>query len=116
MGVNVNVTHRPSGEPVYPKSGDKVEIHYVGRLGPQSTDKEFDSSRKRNSPFQTVIGVGQVIKGWDEGIPKVPLGGKATLEISPDHAYGEKGIKNVIPPNSTLYFEVELLAINGRKN
>ncbi|CAE6455118.1 unnamed protein product [Rhizoctonia solani] len=107
MGVNVNVTHRPSGEPVYPKSGDKVEIHYVGRLGPQSTDKEFDSSRKRNSPFQTVIGV---------GIPKVPLGGKATLEISPDCAYGEKGIKNTIPPNSTLYFEVELLAINGRKN
>ncbi|CAE6441899.1 hypothetical protein ACGC1H_004298 [Rhizoctonia solani] len=93
-----------------PKKGDTVTIHYVGTL---LNGKQFDSSRDRREPFQTKIGVGQVIKGWDEGIPQVPLGGKARLTIPSHMAYGDKDIgRGLIPANSTLIFEVELLKIN----
>jgi len=75
---------------------------------------KFDSSVERGQPFQTKIGVGQVIKGWDEGVPQLSLGQKAKLTCTPDYAYGANGYPPVIPANSTLVFEVELLKINGK--
>lgn len=75
---------------------------------------KFDSSYDRGQPFQTKIGVGQVIKGWDEGVPQLSLGQKAKLICTPDYAYGVRGYPPVIPANSTLVFEVELLKINGK--
>ncbi|KAF8133748.1 peptidyl-prolyl cis-trans isomerase [Boletus edulis] len=80
---------------------DTVTIHYV-----------FDSSRERGEPFKTQIGIGKVIKGWDEGVPQLSLGQKATLTISSDYGYGGRGFPPVIPANATLKFEVELLKIN----
>lgn len=93
----------------FPKQGDKVTIHYVGTL---ENGKKFDSSRDRNAPFQCTIGVGQVIKGWDEGVPQLSVGQKAKMTCSYDYAYGERGYPPIIPPRSTLIFEVELLKIN----
>ncbi|KAI8881640.1 peptidyl-prolyl cis-trans isomerase [Backusella circina FSU 941] len=107
MGVTVE-TISPGDGKNFPKPGDKVTIHYVGTL--QNGDK-FDSSRDRNDPFQCTIGVGQVIKGWDEGVPQLSLGQKAKLTCSFDYAYGERGYPPIIPPKATLIFEVELLAI-----
>jgi FK506-binding protein 1 len=83
-------------------------MHYVGTL---LDGKQFDSSRDRGSPFETEIGVGKVIKGWDEGVPRLSLGEKAILTATPDYAYGSRGFPPIIPPNSTLKFEVELLKI-----
>jgi len=86
-----------------------VSIHYVGTL---TDGSKFDSSRDRHDPFVTQIGVGKVIKGWDEGVPQLSLGEKAILTCEPDYAYGARGFPPVIPPNATLKFEVELLRIN----
>jgi len=85
-------------------------MHYVGTL--QADGSKFDSSRDRGSPFVTKIGVGQVIKGWDEGVPQLSLGETAKLVITADYGYGARGYPPVIPGNSTLIFEVELLKIN----
>ncbi|KAF8798295.1 peptidyl-prolyl cis-trans isomerase [Phlegmacium glaucopus] len=93
----------------FPKKGDKVKIHYVGTL---TDGSKFDSSRDRGSPFETEIGVGKVIKGWDEGVIQLSLGQKAILTATPDFAYGSRGFPPVIPANATLKFEVELLKIN----
>ncbi len=90
------------------KSGDTISINYRGTL-PDGT--EFDSSYKRGTPFETQIGVGQVIKGWDEGVVGMKVGGKRKLTIPPDKAYGPNGIPGSIPPNATLLFEVELMGI-----
>ncbi|BGP40778.1 FK506 binding protein proline rotamase rapamycin-binding protein [Rhodotorula kratochvilovae] len=109
MGVTVE-TISPGDGQNFPKKGDKVQIHYIGTL--QSNGAKFDSSRDRGQPFQTAIGVGQVIKGWDEGVPQLSLGQKARLICTPDYAYGARGFPPVIPANSTLVFEVELLKIN----
>ncbi|KAJ3794355.1 hypothetical protein GGU11DRAFT_748053 [Lentinula aff. detonsa] len=95
----------------FPKKNDKVRIHYVGTL--LNGDK-FDSSRDRKQPFETEIGVGKVIKGWDEGVPQLSLGQMAVLTATPDYAYGARGFPPVIPANATLKFEVELLAINDK--
>ncbi|KIP06213.1 hypothetical protein PHLGIDRAFT_107264 [Phlebiopsis gigantea 11061_1 CR5-6] len=108
MGVGIEVIQPGDGKN-FPKKGDRVSIHYVGTL-PDGT--KFDSSRDRGSPFETQIGIGKVIKGWDEGVPQLSLGTKAILTASPDYAYGSRGFPPIIPPNSTLQFEVELLAIN----
>ncbi|KAG9124894.1 FK506 binding protein proline rotamase rapamycin-binding protein [Ceratobasidium sp. 392] len=108
MGVQVERISPGDGK-TFPKKGDTVQIHYVGTL---TNGKKFDSSRDRGSPFETQIGVGGVIKGWDEGVPQLSLGEKATLTITPDYGYGADGYPPVIPPNSTLIFEVELLKIN----
>ncbi|KDR68755.1 hypothetical protein GALMADRAFT_256587 [Galerina marginata CBS 339.88] len=108
MGVQVE-TIVPGDGVTYPKKGDKVTIHYVGTL---IDGKKFDSSRDRGSPFQTEIGTGKVIRGWDEGVLQLSLGQKAILTATPDYAYGPRGFPPAIPPNSTLKFEVELIKIN----
>lgn len=96
------------GEGDSPMEGEMVTVHYTGKL---TNGKVFDSSVKRNEPFSFVIGVGQVIKGWDEGVITMKPGGKRTLIIPADLGYGSRGAGGVIPPNSTLIFDVELIAI-----
>merc|ERR1712025_163824 len=108
MGVEVE-TLQPGDNKTFPKKGQTVTVHYTGTL---TNGKKFDSSRDRGKPFVTKIGVGQVIKGWDEGFTQLSLGQKAKLTISPDYGYGAAGAAGVIPPNATLIFDVELLAIN----
>ncbi|EIV91808.1 FKBP-type peptidyl-prolyl cis-trans isomerase [Frankia sp. QA3] len=108
MGVSIEILSPGDGK-TFPKKGDAVTIHYVGTL--LSNGKKFDSSRDRGEPFRTEIGVGRVIKGWDEGVPQLSLGEKAVLTITPDYGYGPRGFPPVIPPNSDLVFEVELLGI-----
>lgn len=93
----------------FPQVGDKVTIHYTGTL---ESGKKFDSSRDRGHPFQTQIGIGRVIKGWDTSIPKLSVGTRATLTIPSHEAYGDRGFPPVIPPSATLLFDVELLSIN----
>jgi peptidylprolyl isomerase len=90
-----------------PKVGDTVLVHYTGRF---TNGKIFDSSVGK-PPFQFVLGKGQVIKGWDEGVGSMKVGGKRKLTIPPDLAYGARGYPGVIPPNSTLVFQVELLKV-----
>ncbi len=90
------------------QAGSDVVVHYVGRL---ESGQQFDSSRARRDPLEFSLGVGDVIKGWDEGIPGMKVGGKRRLTIPPELAYGEHGCGGVIPPHSTLVFEVELLEV-----
>ncbi|OJJ05638.1 hypothetical protein ASPVEDRAFT_64633 [Aspergillus versicolor CBS 583.65] len=108
MGVEVQRLSGGDGQN-FPKPGDTVTMHYVGTLADGS---EFDSSRKRGTPFVTRIGVGRVIKGWDEGVPQLSVGEKANLICTPDYGYGASGFPPVIPANATLKFEVELIKIN----
>ncbi|TFK18364.1 peptidyl-prolyl cis-trans isomerase [Coprinopsis marcescibilis] len=108
MGVTIQ-TLSPGDGLNFPKKGDKVTIHYTGTLVDGTV---FDSSYNRKCPFVTEIGVGKVIQGWDEGVPQLSLGQKAILTATPDYAYGNRGFTPVIPANSTLKFEVELLKIN----
>ena len=88
--------------------GQNAVVHYTGYL-PDGT--KFDSSRDRDEPFTVAVGAGQVIDGWDEGLPGMKVGGQRRLVLPPDFAYGARGAGNVIPPNATLVFDVELLDV-----
>ena len=91
-----------------PKTGQTVNVHYIGTL---ENGTKFDSSRDRGQPFSFTIGKGQVIKGWDEGLSTMKVGGRRTLTIPPDLGYGARGAGGVIPANATLIFDVELLGV-----
>lgn len=105
-GLKIEDLKVGTGEEV--KSGDTVSMHYLGTL---ENGEKFDSSYDRGQPFQTKIGVGQVIQGWDKGVPGMKVGGKRKLTIPGPLAYGSQGIPGTIPPNATLIFEVELVEI-----
>jgi len=96
------------GKGASPVAGKQVTVHYTGTL---DNGKKFDSSVDRKEPFTFVIGVGQVIPGWDEGVMTMKVGGKRKLIIPAKLGYGSRGAGGVIPPNATLHFDVELLNV-----
>ena len=96
------------GEGAHAIAGKRVTVHYTGWL---TDGTKFDSSKDRNDPFVFGLGQGQVIRGWDEGVQGMKVGGKRKLTIPPALGYGARGAGGVIPPNATLVFEVELLGV-----
>lgn len=114
-GLSARILRVGDGETA--QTGDNVEVHYTGWLydetAPDNRGDKFDSSVDRGQRFQFPLGAGRVIKGWDQGVAGMQVGELRELTIAPDMAYGERGAGNVIPPGSTLVFEVELF---GRQN
>ena len=109
-GLEYEITKEGKGDS--PKPGKKVTVHYTGWLDDKGQPgKKFDSSVDRGQPFNFTIGVGQVIKGWDEGVMTMKIGEKRRLTIPADLGYGARGAGALIPPNATLIFDVELLGI-----
>ena len=102
----VKIVHSTIGSGACPKASDSVKVHYRGTL---ASGAEFDSSYKRNAP--ATFPLARVIPCWTDGMQKMKVGGKATLTCPPATAYGERGAGSAVPPNATLSFEVELLAI-----
>ena len=109
-GLKIIDTHAGTG--ASPKPGQTAVVHYTGWLYVNGAKgKKFDSSVDRNEPFSFPVGQGRVIRGWDEGVASMKVGGKRTLIIPPALGYGASGAGGVIPPNATLIFDVELLAV-----
>ncbi len=101
-----------TGQGAPAQSGQNVRVHYTGWLHEEGgKGARFDSSRDRGTPFDFTLGVGMVIRGWDEGVQGMQVGGQRTLVIPADLGYGARGAGGVIPPNATLQFDVELMAI-----
>jgi len=98
------------GDGAVAEAGQNVSVHYTGWL---TDGSKFDSSKDRNQPFQFPLGGGRVIRGWDEGVQGMKVGGTRKLTIPPQLGYGANGAGGVIPPNATLVFEVELLSIDS---
>jgi peptidylprolyl isomerase len=110
----LQITDTKVGTGASPKTGQICVMHYTGWLYQNGAKgAKFDSSLDRGQPFEFQIGTGHVIKGWDEGVASMKIGGKRTLVIPPDLGYGARGAGGVIPPNATLIFEVELLEVQG---
>jgi len=105
-GLKVEILKEGNGP--LPQKGKTVVVHYTGTL---ENGKKFDSSRDRGEPFSFVLGAGQVIRGWDEGLALMNVGSRARLTIPPQLGYGSSGAGNVIPPNATLIFDVELVGV-----
>jgi FKBP-type peptidyl-prolyl cis-trans isomerase len=103
------------GEGDLAEAGREVVVHYTGWLfdeaAPENKGRKFDSSRDRAEPFVFPLGAGHVIKGWDQGVAGMRVGGQRTLVIPPELGYGARGAGGVIPPNATLVFDVELLGV-----
>jgi len=108
MSTELQIEKLTSGNGLAAQPGQTVSVHYTGWL---TTGEKFDSSVDRNEPFAFVLGAGQVIGGWDQGVATMCVGDRVKLTIPPHLAYGEGGYPGVIPPNATLVFEVELLAV-----
>src|SRR5215475_12592401 len=106
---NMKIEKITQGQGPSPKQGETVSVHYTGWL---TDGTKFDSSVDRDEPFAFVLGTGQVIQGWDQGVATMRVGDKARLTIPPELAYGQQGYPGAIPPNATLVFEVELLSIS----
>jgi FKBP-type peptidyl-prolyl cis-trans isomerase len=111
MSDSVKIETLAEGMGRSPAAGDTVVVHYTGWL---ENGTKFDSSRDRNKPFDFILGIGQVIKGWDEAVAKMRIGEKAKITIPPEMGYGARGAGGVIPPNATLIFEVELLDVRSK--
>ncbi len=114
----LKVVDRKVGDGAVAESGQPVAVHYSGYLwdasAPDNKGKKFDSSVDRKVPFGFIVGAGRVIKGWDEGVPGMKVGGQRTLIIPPDKGYGDRGAGDAIPPGATLVFDVELMAVMGK--
>lgn len=110
----LQITDSKVGTGASPRTGQICVMHYTGWLHQNGAKgAKFDSSVDRGQPFEFPIGTGRVIRGWDEGVASMKVGGKRTLIIPPDLGYGARGAGGVIPPNATLIFEVELLGVKG---
>lgn len=114
-GVIVETTKHAPGRSDCAVEGDRVVVHYVGRIK-DADGKIFDSSRRRSQPFEFVLGAGNVIPAWDAGVEGMCVEETRTIIAPPGMAYGNEGVGGVIPPKSTLWFEVELLSIVGGGN
>ncbi len=110
----LKITDTKVGTGATPKAGQTCVMHYTGWLYQNGAKgQKFDSSRDRGQPFEFPLGMGRVIKGWDEGVATMKVGGQRTLIIPPELGYGARGAGGVIPPNATLIFEVELVGVKG---
>ncbi|KAF9010800.1 hypothetical protein BDQ17DRAFT_1234413 [Cyathus striatus] len=112
--LNVETTYLPDVCTEKAKTGDSIEVHYTGTLF--SNGNKFDSSHDRGTPLPLTLGVGQVIPGWDKGLQGMCVNEKRTLTIPSNMAYGSRGFGSIIPPNSALVFDVELVSLDSKKS